>query len=492
MVCFKEIMRHKVFVALTVLCFSTSLVFAQDTQTDLIGSGSTLQSEDTTKDNFEELVDQYKERQQKVLDTWNNKVSSAEENLALQRNKLRDKQQELDTITESIKSYEDTIAKAQDEMSTLSDQLNLIQDSMELTTLKIRAVRIQIAEKEQDLFENSQKVDIAKITMENQESVLGKFLNLIYKQDQLYFDGESNISNNPTLFVGSTSTADIIIKRKYLEAVKDTGKNVLQDLKDINLLLDVKQSQLEGDQVKLASLKTRLKAEENILEDQKAAKEQLLQETQGKEAEYQKLLAQAHADEQEIQDEVNSLQDSVGEIESQIIAYRGNLIDSSLSDAEIRERVKNLTGYAENANGVLGLQWPVPPNKGLSATFHDPGYKAKFGVEHEAIDIPQPQGSDIHAPADGYVVKVKDNGMGYSYIILAHTSGVMTLYGHVSKILVKTGDFVSTGDVIGLTGGQPGTPGAGWMTTGSHLHFEVFQDGKHVDPLLYLDPSQLK
>jgi murein DD-endopeptidase MepM/ murein hydrolase activator NlpD len=139
---------------------------------------------------------------------------------------------------------------------------------------------------------------------------------------------------------------------------------------------------------------------------------------------------------------------------------------------------------------VTALVWPVEPTIGLSAGFHDAGYEQHFGIPHEAIDIPVLQGTVVRAPADGTVDSVADNDMGYSYLILKH-QGVATLYGHVSSFLVQEGESVRAGDPIALSGGQPGTRGAGALTTGPHLHFETIINGEHVDPLTILpdDPN---
>ncbi len=132
------------------------------------------------------------------------------------------------------------------------------------------------------------------------------------------------------------------------------------------------------------------------------------------------------------------------------------------------------------------FEWPVEATLGVSAHFHDASYKKRFGMEHEAIDIPVLQGSPIYAAAPGAVVKVSDNGKGYNSIVISHEGHFSTLYGHVSSFLVKEGDVVFAGEPIALSGGTPGTNGAGRMTTGAHLHFEMLKDGQHVDPLLYL------
>lgn len=134
----------------------------------------------------------------------------------------------------------------------------------------------------------------------------------------------------------------------------------------------------------------------------------------------------------------------------------------------------------------LVLEWPVEPALGISARFEDDGYQRRFGIPHHAIDIPVEQGSVILAAGEGVVSAAKDNGLGYSYLVISHAGGVDTVYGHVSGFLVQEGDRVNAGDPVALSGGRPGSPGAGLLTTGPHLHFAVRQDGALRDPLAYL------
>lgn len=133
--------------------------------------------------------------------------------------------------------------------------------------------------------------------------------------------------------------------------------------------------------------------------------------------------------------------------------------------------------------------WPVPPALGISAHFDDALYQQRFGMAHHAIDIPILQGSVVHAVADGTVVKVSDQGLGFNSLVIRHGGGFATLYGHVSSFLVSEGDRVKAGDPVALSGGTPGTAGAGRLTTGPHLHLQLMLDGSPVDPLDYL-PSQ--
>lgn len=139
-----------------------------------------------------------------------------------------------------------------------------------------------------------------------------------------------------------------------------------------------------------------------------------------------------------------------------------------------------------NPNAVVQFSWPVAPLEGISAHFNDASYEEHFGVPHHAIDIPVPQGSVVGAAADGIVEKVSDKGMGFNSLIIRHANGMTSLYGHVIKFLVKEGQTVQAGQPVALSGGTPGTPGAGPMTTGPHLHLAFYKDGSAVDPMEYL------
>ncbi len=139
---------------------------------------------------------------------------------------------------------------------------------------------------------------------------------------------------------------------------------------------------------------------------------------------------------------------------------------------------------------TVTLTWPILPKLGISATFHDPSYEARFGMQHNAIDIPTPQMTIVRAAADGTVEDVMDHGLGFNYITIKHGGGIVTLYGHITQFIAHVGDTVKTGDPIGYSGGRPGTPGAG-LSTGPHLHFGVFKDGVAVDPELFLPAMDL-
>lgn len=110
----------------------------------------------------------------------------------------------------------------------------------------------------------------------------------------------------------------------------------------------------------------------------------------------------------------------------------------------------------------------------------------RWGSIHYGVDLRARSGTEIRTPLDGEVIdaKTKNNACGGT-IFIKHADGYKTRYCHCKQINVSKGDIVKKGDVIGLTGGGSGDSGRG-RSSGPHLHFEVYKDGKPVDPMDHL------
>src|SRR5690606_18789410 len=125
----------------------------------------------------------------------------------------------------------------------------------------------------------------------------------------------------------------------------------------------------------------------------------------------------------------------------------------------------------------------------LSAPIHNPApgfpVSSAFGVRHDpllgapavhaGLDFRVPYGSEIRSTGAGTVVKAGWHG-GYGRMVeIDHGDGITTRYGHMSKILVKVGDKVVRGSVVGKVGSSG-------RSTGPHLHYEVRRNGTAIDP----------
>ena len=131
--------------------------------------------------------------------------------------------------------------------------------------------------------------------------------------------------------------------------------------------------------------------------------------------------------------------------------------------------------------------WPEPTaqiSQGFGPTtfWFEPPYGG-YPHFHTGLDLVAPFGSPVYAADDGLVALVGSSSSGYgNYVVIAHAGGFDTLYGHLSTALVKVGQSVTQGTVVGLEGSTGNS-------TGPHLHFELRVGQNPIDPTPYLPPG---
>ncbi len=149
-------------------------------------------------------------------------------------------------------------------------------------------------------------------------------------------------------------------------------------------------------------------------------------------------------------------------------------------EKENLEELLELSDKYSNIIKRVPLNWPV--NGRITSGFgrrRDPftGRRAF----HEGIDIKNAKGTEIRATANGIVKKVTYDRGGYGwYLVIDHLNGYETIFGHFKKILVKRGQKVKRGDVIGLMGSTG-------RSTGPHLHYEIRHNGRPINPKKFLN-----
>ena len=152
--------------------------------------------------------------------------------------------------------------------------------------------------------------------------------------------------------------------------------------------------------------------------------------------------------------------------------------DFSTQDSILREKVKEeeqfgLTSKPNRSLPIEGKHFFCPLKGAISQ-----GYDA---FSHPYIDITAPKGSVVKATLDGTIIFAGwDDQTGHT-IHIQHDGDIISIYRHNEKLLKKTGDKVSAGTSIALVGNT------GDMTTGDHLHFELWHKGEAVDPTKYIN-----
>lgn len=386
-----------------------------------------------------------------------------------QINKLKQQTAEKNKTIEQAKQkqaeYQAIIDEKREEKVTLKSQKEVIQGQILKTKFDIIEFEDQIEKTELEIKVLDLEILQTKRNIEEQKFKIADLIKVIYKND-----------NKGILeaFFLNDSLSEFFDHIKYAESINDGLATVLESYKQSKDGLGNKKQELREKALELEKNKIELELKREDLQSNQENLAILIKQTQDQEEKFQKILANQILQEKLIQAEIQR-------INKDIISVNSKFKTAKEKEA-MEKKLLDMGGAVSNNS----LEWPVP-SKIVNAYFRDPSYPYKNTIgEHSAIDIRASQGTAIKAPAGGYVLQTKDNGYGYSYIMLMHANNIVTLYGHVSGFNVLQDQYVKKGDVIGYTGGKPGTKGAGPFTTGPHLHFEVRVNGVPVNPLEYL------
>lgn len=367
-------------------------------------------------------------------------------------NEIQSRKNKMDELKNKQKEYDLNIQEKRQEKASLSNEMALLENKIAKSELDIESAEIDIDRVNLEIKKVNLEIEEKNKKIEDEKSHIEDVLKLMYKED-----GKSDLE----IILLNDSLTDFINQTKYLKDINSEIGSSLNKLKLYKEDLDNQNKDLLAKKKDLNGLKADLEEKKLALESEQENKTYILEQTKSSEYQYQKLLKLSKQEQEEAAAEIADLEKTVREKMSQ----------------------KNKQTLVANTSGFM---WPVPKNI-ITALFHDPDYPFRYIFEHAAVDIRTGQGTALRASASGYVARAKDGGKkGYSYIMLIHADGLATVYGHVSAIYVKEDEYVTQGQIIGKTGGMPGTPGAGPLTTGPHLHFEIRLNGIPVNPLQYL------
>lgn len=146
-----------------------------------------------------------------------------------------------------------------------------------------------------------------------------------------------------------------------------------------------------------------------------------------------------------------------------------------VAEKELEEPVTQVVAIGTKmpvAQGTGELNWPMSRGSITSR------YGLRRGRMHNGVDIATSTGTPIYAADSGVVTMAQWYGSYGKTVVIDHGNGISTLYGHCSELLVRVGTKVDKGQLIARVGSTG-------RSTGSHLHFEVRENGRARDPLGY-------
>jgi len=353
------------------------------------------------------------------------------------------KKGELKELQKQIDEQEKLLEQKRKEKLNLANQLAIIEGQIKATELELQRIATQSQELELE------RRLLNKRLVDAEEEIL---LNKLFLREVLQVSYEQKRLGTLEILLTATTFSEFMTRLEYINTVEGKLTDLIGRLAD--LLSTLKERKVEVGEIskQLKDLQTQKELEQGSLEVQQGAKSKILTVTKSQEAEYEARLEESRQEFLAVSAEITRL----------------------------------VSGQQRVPTGLKQLLWPIS-SRTITAHYLDPSYQKIFGIPHTGLDIATPQGTPIRAPADGIVTKIKDGGeRGLSYLLISHDNGLATAYLHLSGFAVSTGTYVVQGQVIAYSGGTPGTPGAGYLTTGPHLHFEVWDGGERRNPLSYL------
>ena len=168
---------------------------------------------------------------------------------------------------------------------------------------------------------------------------------------------------------------------------------------------------------------------------------------------------------------IDSIQDSAKRIQ-----IDESTLDASKQDSIFREKIESRDRFplSDESQEKLKIVFFAPISGNISQLFNSEN-------KHFAIDVVAKVGTPVKAAADGTVIFSEwTTETGY-VIILKHANNFISVYKHNGTLLKQQGDLVQSGEAIASIGSS------GELTTGPHLHFELWSDGYAVNPANYID-----
>lgn len=417
----------KLFLTLSILALVTGTVFAQR----LYWAWAQV-TEDLSSYNLDDKSSQ-------EIEQLNNDISS--------------KKNSIDDLKRKQEAYKAAIRAKQSEKADLESQLAIYDNRLAAIRANAEDVKLNIEKTMLEIKRTDLEITLKEQAIAKERERIGLALSLLYK--------EGNKTDLEILF-SNDSLSDYINQLEYLKDINSSIKDSLIKLKVASERLAQDKKELEVKKLSLLSLEEDLLNKQDILTGEMDSRELVLDQTKASESEYQRLLNQVKREQ---------------DLASADVVYLEKTIRDKLAKSKKLDALND---------SVTAFVWPVP-SKIITTYFHDPDYPYRNLFEHPALDIKAKQSTPIKAAATGYVGRVKSDGStSYAYIMIVHGDDLATVYGHISKALVKEGQYVNQGDTIALSGGAPNQTGSGPLTTGPHLHFEVRLRGIPVNPLSYL------
>ena len=344
-------------------------------------------------------------------------------------------QNKLDQINDKIDDAEKDLAAGKKESKSLASEIEKLERQIKNKEKELDNIQGDISSTRSKISTTQTEMQAVQEQMTEQNANMNQRLRAMYK------NGNTGMLE---VLLGSEDLSSLVTNIDMVSRIYDSDTEVLETMQETYNTLEQHKKQLEDLNASLKSQEASAKAK---------------------------------------QDEMEAEQDVINKKKKEIDKDNKDLekmIDEFKAEADAL--VKEIQGLQSTGTTYTGgkMTWPAPGYTRITSEYGNrihPVLKTK--KFHAGMDIGVPSGNKIVAAASGKVIKAAYSGSYGNMVMVDHGGGIVTLYAHNTKLLVKTGDQVSAGQQIAVSG-------ATGRVTGHHLHFEVRVNGNYVNPRNYL------
>lgn len=364
---------------------------------------------------------------------------------------------ELQKQIEQVKTERENLIEEQKKLQAELEAINKESQSLGSVVKSLDATKKKLAA---DISVTQSKIKSTNLTIQSLENIMSDKERQIITHRKAIADTLLSLSeydSRPLLFnlLASAQLSEIWRDRSELEGLNTRLEEEINTLRETKKILNQEKEQKEKTKEEQVSLQGQLSGQKSVVEENQKAKEKLLAETKSTEAAYQKLLAENIARQKQFEEDLLRL-----ETELKI-----TLDPSLIPDA--RHSI---------------LSWP------LDKIYITDPFGQRPDRFHNGVDFRASMGTPVKAVLSGIIegagntdemnAQYKKEGkpacVSYGrWILIKHGNGLSTVYAHLSASIVKVGQNVKTGQIIGYSGGAYGADGSGY-SFGPHLHLGLF------------------
>ena len=372
---------------------------------------------------------------------------------------LKEDKKEIDAqlkeVKQQLNANDDEIEGIVVQKDAIDQEIQLLHQQIDNINQQVSTYALLIADKQDELDDATTRLD--DLNEKNKERLRA-------------MEEEGELSYWAVVFKAN-NFSDLLDRISMVQEINAADQRRLQEISEVAQQVSAVQEELVREKSDLESVREELGEAEATLDVKRAEADELLRKLIAKGEEFEALI-----------DEAEVLQDDL----AKQIAQK----EKDLKAAEYQEWLATYVPATKPSGTNTTPSTQAPSSSGWVKPLKSYSITSAFGMRvhpitgeykmHQGVDMSAPQGTPIYAAKAGKVTTTafQAGGAGY-YVSINHGDGFASVYMHMTHYIVKPGNYVNAGQVIGYVGSTGGS-------TGPHLHFGISYNGSYVNPMNYI------